>query len=675
MTMRLQTQVLVPLLLTLGVLGSVAVGAVLQVGEAQALTQAEGDLAARAVRLGADVNASVQERLDSAAVLAFAQAESEFAAAMLQSSPGQHAAVERQVGELFRDASRGTFERVALLGADGAERLAYDRGELATARPAAPIAGPMLAHFRSEPLAAPLIVIERGEGSSRVVVGAAVVGTDGSLAGLVRGELPLEAVAPADERVGPGGEAFLVDAEGRAALGLPARFASTLQSVAAGHGPRVLVDGPVLYAAARAFQTPTSDGKETAWLVVARMPVEAATGPVRQPILLLGAALVGVAGASALAVAATVRRAFRPLERMSKAVSAMGSGPPAGRVEPEGARELHTLAGAFNGMVERLGERESLLHREAETRAQHAKFATLGSLSAGVAHEIKNPLTGMKLQTELLRHHAREALAAARDDEARSLAQAARQMADINDRGIERIEKVVASLSMLARPRPGLQEVELAPVVEASVALSGATLRGRAELALDVPAGLRAIASSDGLGQVLLNLVGNAADAVADRGGFIRIAAAREGDRVTIVVEDNGPGFAPEVMARLGQPFFTTKPDGTGLGLSISMRIVAELGGRLRFENRPKGGARAILDLAAPTEPGPELGPALVPSSVPGAGRSRGEGAEGGRLRPKPPAEPRTAARRALPSRRPRRCCAAGPRRCAPGRRPSSPRT
>ncbi len=103
------------------------------------------------------------------------------------------------------------------------------------------------------------------------------------------------------------------------------------------------------------------------------------------------------------------------------------------------------------------------------------------------------------------------------------------------------------------------------------------------------------------LAQVLLLLV-NAGDALEEHGrpgSTVRVTGRREGARVVLLVEDNGPGFPPEVQARLFEAFFTTKgPEkGTGLGLALSRELVAQSGGSLVAENRPEGGARLRLEL------------------------------------------------------------------------------
>ena len=110
------------------------------------------------------------------------------------------------------------------------------------------------------------------------------------------------------------------------------------------------------------------------------------------------------------------------------------------------------------------------------------------------------------------------------------------------------------------------------------------------------------------IAQVVVNLVVNAVQAVPDHrsDGHVVIRAEAAGDRVRIVVEDNGAGMEPEVLRRVFEPFFTTKPfgSGTGLGLAVSRGLVMSLGGELRLESTPGAGTRATIDLARSDAPG-----------------------------------------------------------------------
>jgi two-component system C4-dicarboxylate transport sensor histidine kinase DctB len=128
------------------------------------------------------------------------------------------------------------------------------------------------------------------------------------------------------------------------------------------------------------------------------------------------------------------------------------------------------------------------------------------------------------------------------------------------------------------------------------------------DLSIAVPEGLTVLGDEVRLEQVLVNLIGNALDAIAGAPlRRIRITAGGDGRTIHLSIGDSGPGFAPEALPRLFTPFFTTKPPGQGLGLGlvVSKGIVEDMGGTLTLENRPDAetGARFILSLPSAEEP------------------------------------------------------------------------
>jgi signal transduction histidine kinase len=221
------------------------------------------------------------------------------------------------------------------------------------------------------------------------------------------------------------------------------------------------------------------------------------------------------------------------------------------------------------------------------------KLAMVGSLAAGLAHEIGTPLNVISATAEYLLLDAG--------------AEAHPQL-----RGIvaetERISRLVRDLLTFARgSAPGKVPVRLAGAVERVVSLLRFTLdRKRIHLESDLPDDLPPVhADPDGLHQILLNLIVNAASAVAE-GGRIGVRA-RAGDAggeqaVWVEVHDDGPGIPPDLRERIFDPFFTTRPDGTGLGLSVCSRIVADHDGDLGVGVGPLGGASFQVQLPAAQE-------------------------------------------------------------------------
>lgn len=242
-------------------------------------------------------------------------------------------------------------------------------------------------------------------------------------------------------------------------------------------------------------------------------------------------------------------------------------------------------------------ERTRELRTAQEGLVQSAKLAALGQMSAALAHEINQPLTTQRMQLETLRL----LLDHGRYDEARQALEPLEQM-------LTRMAALTGHLKTFARNSPGglRERLDLATVVDQALHLLDARIRGEGvEVALYLarPAWVRGDAIR--LEQVLINLLRNALDAVADK-RYKRLEIRIEADdgQWRLSVLDSGGGIPQADLARIFDPFFTTKPvgEGLGLGLAISYGIVHEAGGQLQAENLP-GGARLSLTLPRDLEP------------------------------------------------------------------------
>jgi two-component system NtrC family sensor kinase len=214
------------------------------------------------------------------------------------------------------------------------------------------------------------------------------------------------------------------------------------------------------------------------------------------------------------------------------------------------------------------------------------RLATVGKLAAGVAHEVGNPLSGVLGYLSLARDRAK-------GDEAQ-LDYLTRIEAEVT-----RVGQIVRGLLDLGRPARGVAgPVVVAQLADTCVKLVQADpeLR-RVELSADVAPDAVVRSEPGPLSQILINLLLNAAQANGGKGN-VRLSATREGEKVRIAVDDEGPGLSDEVRARLFEPFFTTKGgQGNGLGLAMSRHLAQSLGGTLSAENREGGGARFKLEL------------------------------------------------------------------------------
>jgi signal transduction histidine kinase len=317
----------------------------------------------------------------------------------------------------------------------------------------------------------------------------------------------------------------------------------------------------------------------------------------RRRHLLLTVALVTTA---ALTILVLLRKILsRPLAEIMRGVQSLGQGGPTVPVKvPGSAGELGALASAFNAMTEQLEEQRQRILREAEEHValerrlrEAEKFAVVGRLSGGLAHELGSPLNVIGMRAETIAASA-------------AASPFLRREAEEIVREVERIAGLVRGLLHVAR-RHGIEPapVDVADVVRrTAVDIQGASKAAGVKLEIhspDSPLLIRGDATL--LRHALFNLLLNAVHALADHGGDRRLSLRVEQDvgKVRVVVEDTGPGICPEHLAHVFEPFFTTKEigQGTGLGLSVSRGIVEEHGGQLRLEPGENGGVRATMIL------------------------------------------------------------------------------
>jgi signal transduction histidine kinase len=243
------------------------------------------------------------------------------------------------------------------------------------------------------------------------------------------------------------------------------------------------------------------------------------------------------------------------------------------------ALAVSVVALVYRGMIAPLRAQLSASHAAI---VRQEKLAALGGLAAGVAHEIRNPLTAIKFRLFSLKRSLPDALGDNED-------------ANVIDSEIHRLERIVKDFLQFARPSdPDWTLVPAARIFEEVHSLLEAPLeRVSIELKLDVPVPVWLHADPQQIKQVLINLVQNAAESIGHDGvvtlraapGHASLGGVRR--PVTVLdVADTGAGISPEVQKRLFDPFFTTKDGGTGLGLPIAARIVEKHGGELRYETQ-----------------------------------------------------------------------------------------
>lgn len=419
-------------------------------------------------------------------------------------------------------------------------------------------------------------------------------------------------------------------------LDLPAAIA---EAARASPGTPVAVEVEVGRATA-AMCVPSPDGADTLW--VAAVSIPEARDAVRGLYVLVVLSMVAVYGLVALALEMFVlpTQVYAPIRALLRADAAVREGDRAEELIPDAsmpADELGEIMRSRNESVVRLRTQEQRLGDALERletvaadlkRKNHLletarrnlegadRLASLGMMSAGIAHELNTPLAVAKGLVEKLD-----------TDPARGLSDAESQLLV---RVVGRLERLSESLLDFARVRePGREPAGVRTIVGEAmqlVRLDRETDRGGVRLINDVPEDLTVACDADRMVQVFVNLVRNAVDALREgerAGGAVTVAGAtteRDGASwASVTVTDTGPGIEPEMMSRLFEPFSSTRLDarGTGLGLAVAEGIVREHGGAIIASNRPDRSG-AVFEVMLPVD-GPEVGSTAGPAGPEGA--------------------------------------------------------
>jgi len=382
-------------------------------------------------------------------------------------------------------------------------------------------------------------------------------------------------------------EIALLDARGAVVSSTTGEFASRVASriAAAGSGDaatgavhRLDVGADPVIALVRPIPAGT-DPRASQLLITASL--KDARDAARRAALGMGLAVLA---AGALLVALQyylVRGITQPISRLVSMANEIAAGRRDVRAAPAPHGELQALGTALNDMTAKLASYESEL-------ADRSRLAALGEMSARIAHEIRNPLTGLKLHLQLLDERAAPA------DKL-----TVRRLLD----EVGRLELIVASSLSLTRPQPAtLREGDINAAVDEVFHLMEPSLRHRRiELRREFAEVPLTVFDRDRIKQAVLNLVVNASDALPG-GGTVLATSRHDPARgiVAISIEDSGPGIDPQ----LGDPAHATlgssKPFGLGLGLKVCREIVAEHDGRLDLgRSETLGGGRASIELPA----------------------------------------------------------------------------
>ena len=300
-------------------------------------------------------------------------------------------------------------------------------------------------------------------------------------------------------------------------------------------------------------------------------------------MLLLAVIAIGVG----VAVMWIATRTLRPLRTLAERAKEIARGDYKQRVDAASPDEIGALGREFNAMAAALDEREQRLIRS-------ERLAAVGKIAAQITHEVRNPLSSIGLNAEMLEEET--------SGEARKLARAI-------VKEVDRLTEITEEYLRFARlPRPKLEREDLGEILSSLVAFMrqeldgrGVTVESRVEPSLPPVA-----ADEHQLRQALLNLLRNAVEAMRD-GGRLTLAAARVADDdggrfVELTIADTGDGIAADHLPKIFDPFFSTKEGGTGLGLALTQQIIVEHGGKIEVRSERGRGTTFVVRLVAAAE-------------------------------------------------------------------------
>ncbi|MEY3013169.1 MAG: sensor histidine kinase [Pseudomonadota bacterium] len=301
-------------------------------------------------------------------------------------------------------------------------------------------------------------------------------------------------------------------------------------------------------------------------------------------VVMSSAAALGVSVLVLLMMLATLR----PMGQLAEVVRRFAGGDRKARAELRGATEIRTLAEETNRMADALEAREQQISAAREELARSERLAAVGQLAARMAHEVRNPLSSIGLNAELLGDELEAAGVATGEGSE------ARELLDAIGAEVERLREVTERYLERARPaHQGSARLDVGELVGRVVDFAGAETEQRGvHVRIDAVPGCEVEADERSLRQTLWNLLRNAWEAMPE-GGDVAVRVWQDAGEVVVTVEDDGPGIAEEAAARLFEPFFTTKERGTGVGLAVVRETVRAHGGSVRVLPPDRlGGAR-----------------------------------------------------------------------------------
>lgn len=303
---------------------------------------------------------------------------------------------------------------------------------------------------------------------------------------------------------------------------------------------------------------------------------------VRKKIYLLGSAFIFFGIMFGLLMA---RKVLKPIIVINKGVKKIGEGELGHKIPEEGMGEIKELAVSFNRMSAELKELVDAIKSAQEKLVRTEKLYAIGEFSAGVAHEIRNPLTSIKLLVQTIRNTG-ESLSGSD--------------IDIIDKEINRINRIIKSFLAFAKPeRIEKMDVNIKEVLDDVLTITKPQMRhSNIQLTQEFPEAIPIISGNyDALKQVFLNLILNATQAIDSNGGTLDIEVLADKNKLSVIIKDSGTGISGKNLKNIFDPFFTTKKEGTGMGLALTHNIIDEHSGKIDIESEPGIGTTVKVDL------------------------------------------------------------------------------
>jgi len=322
------------------------------------------------------------------------------------------------------------------------------------------------------------------------------------------------------------------------------------------------ISGRVAAAAARAERA----GSDAIWGII---------------ILTLVAAVVSAAMMFLMA------SALRPLGKLTYSVRKLASGEEAPKIIIKRKDEVGLLAEEFDRLLDALSDRNARLEEQRADLLRAERLAAVGRIAAQVAHEIRNPLSSIALNVELL------------TEDAENSSPGMKQLVQAVSREVDRLTEVTEEYLRFARlPNPDLEPLSLKPLLFDLVNFLKPALDEKSiDLEFNMADDLEdVLADEDQLRRAFLNLMKNSLDAMPG-GGRLKIVGSSVSDFIEVKIIDTGHGIPGEVLERIFDPFFSTKERGTGLGLALTQQIVMEHKGKIQVESHLGSGTTFVVRL------------------------------------------------------------------------------